>query len=139
MKDRIRVLNRLAGLRALQVRQVMGRVTYQQNLCRRYRNNIAALTRLCDVNSVTSTPLQRHNVQQYKATLHAMNNLQVRELKLAEQTLDRIQQELLAVMRQEKVLVQVIEKKCVFGRHRWPFKSRRYRTVLPVRAGGGTR
>ena len=111
MKDRIRVLNRLAGLRALQVRQVMGRVTYQQNLCQRYRNNIAALTRLCDVNSVTSTPLQRHNVQQYKATLHAMNNLQVRELKLAEQNLDRIQQELFAVMPQEKVLAQVIDEK----------------------------
>ncbi|WMI97620.1 flagellar FliJ family protein [Pseudomonas chlororaphis subsp. aurantiaca] len=111
MKNRIRVLNRLADLRGIQVRQVMGRVTYQQNLCERYRKNIAGLNRLCGFNSATTTPLQRHNQQQYKATLHAMNNLQVRELKLAEQILKRIQDELLQVMRQEKVLTQVIDDK----------------------------
>lgn len=111
MKDRIEVLGRLADLRAIQVRQVMARVTYQQNLCQRYRNNIAGLTRLCGFSSATTTPLQRHNQQQYKATLHAMTNLQTRELKLAEQTLQRIQDELLAAMREEQVLVQVIEGK----------------------------
>ena len=109
MKERINVLNRLAQLRAVQARQIMGRVTYQQNLCERYRNNIAGLTRLCGFTTATTTPLQRHNQQQYKATLHAMTNLQVRELKLAEQTLKRIQNELQQVVRQEKVLAQVIE------------------------------
>ena len=109
MKERINVLNRLAQLRAVQARQIMGRVTYQQNLCERYRNNIAGLTRLCGVTTSTTTPVQRHNQQQYKATLHAMTNLQVRELKLAEQTLKRIQDELQQVVRQEKVLAQVIE------------------------------
>lgn len=111
MKDRIEVLGRLADLRAIQVRQVMARVTYQQNLCQRYRNNIAGLARLCGFSSATTTPLQRHNQQQYKATLHAMTNLQARELKLAEQTLQRIQDELLAAMREEQVLVRVIEGK----------------------------
>lgn len=115
MKDRIEVLSRLADLRAVQVRQVMARVTYQQNLCQRYRNNIAGLTRLCGFSSATTTPLQRHNQQQYKATLHAMTNLQARELHLAEQTLARIQDELMAALRQEKVLVQVIESKV----HAW--------------------
>jgi len=109
MKERINVLNRLAQLRAVQARQIMGRVPYQQNLCERYRNNIAGLTRLCGFTTATTTPLQRHNQQQYKATLHAMTNLQVRELKLAEQTLKRIQDELQQVVRQEKVLAQVIE------------------------------
>ncbi|MEJ3573726.1 MULTISPECIES: flagellar export protein FliJ [Pseudomonas] len=109
MKERINVLNRLAQLRAVQARQIMGRVTYQQNLCERYRINIAGLTRLCGFTTATTTPLQRHNQQQYKATLHAMTNLQVRELKLAEQTLKRIQDELQQVVRQEKVLAQVIE------------------------------
>ena len=109
MKERINVLNRLAQLRAVQARQIMCRVTYQQNLCERYRINIAGLTRLCGFTTATTTPLQRHNQQQYKATLHAMTNLQVRELKLAEQTLKRIQDELQQVVRQEKVLAQVIE------------------------------
>ena len=111
MKNRIKVLNRLAELRGIQARQIMGRVTYQQNLCERYRNNIAGLTRLCSFTTSTTTPLQRHNQQQYKATLHAMTNLQVRELKLAEQTLKRIQDELQQVVRQEKVLMHVIEDK----------------------------
>lgn len=111
MKSRIEVLSRLAEVRGIQVRQVMTRVAYQQNLCQRYRNNIAGLARLCGFSSATTTPLQRHNQQQYKATLHAMTNLQVRELQLAEQTLQRIQDELLALMRQEKVLAHVIEGK----------------------------
>ena len=111
MKNRINVLNRLAQLRDIQMRQIMGRVSYQQNLCERYRNNITALKRLCGFTSATTTPLQRHNQQQYKATLHAMTNLQVRELKLAEQTLSRIQDELQHAVRQEKVLAQVIDDK----------------------------
>lgn len=111
MKSRIEVLSRLAEVRGIQVRQVMTCVAYQQNLCQRYRNNIAGLARLCGFSSATTTPLQRHNQQQYKATLHAMTNLQVRELQLAEQTLQRIQDELLALMRQEKVLAHVIEGK----------------------------
>lgn len=111
MKNRITVLSRLAQLRGIQVRQVMARITYQQNLCQRYRNNIAGLARLCGFSSATTTPLQRHNQQQYKATLHAMTNLQVRELAVAEQTLGRIQDELWAAMRQEKVLAHVIEGK----------------------------
>ena len=111
MKNRINVLNRLAQLRHIQMRQIMGRVSYQQNLCERYRNNIAALKRLCGFTSATTTPLQRHNQQQYKATLHAMTNLQVRELKLAEQTLSRIQDELQQAVRQEKVLSQAIDDK----------------------------
>lgn len=111
MKDRIEVLSRLADLRGIQVRQVMARVTYQQNLCQRYRNNIAGLARLSGFSSATTTPLQRHNQQQYKATLHAMTNLQTRELKLAELTLQRIQNELMLTMRQEKVLTHVIESR----------------------------
>ena len=111
MKNRINVLNRLAALRNIQMRQIMGRVSYQQNLCERYRNNIAGLKRLCDFSSATTTPLQRHNQQQYKATLHAMTNLQVRELELAEQTLSRIRDELQHVVRQEKILAQVIADK----------------------------
>lgn len=111
MKNRIHVLGRLAQVRSIQVRQVMRRVSYQQNLCERYRSNIAALTRLCGFSSATTTPLQRHNQQQYKATLHAMTNLQVRELRLAEQTLTRIQDELQQVVRQERALAQVIDDK----------------------------
>ena len=111
MKNRINVLSRLAELRNIQMRQIMGRVSYQQNLCERYRNNIAGLKRLCSFSSATTTPLQRHNQQQYKATLHAMTNLQVRELQLAEQTLGRIQVELQNAVRQEKVLAQVIDDK----------------------------
>lgn len=111
MKSQITVLSRLAEMRGIQVRQVMARVTYQQNLCQRYRNNIAGLARLCGFSSATTTPLQRHNQQQYKATLHAMTNLQVRELEVAEYTLKRIQDELLLAMRQEKVLALVIEGK----------------------------
>ena len=111
MKQRINVLNRLAQLRNIQVRHIMGRVSYQQNLCERYRKNIAALARLCEFSTATTTPLQRHNQQQYKATLHAMTNLQVRELRLAEQTLSRIQDELQQAVRQEKVLSQAIDEK----------------------------
>lgn len=111
MKDQISVLGRLAQVRATRVRQVMTRIRYQQNLCQRYRNNIAGLNRLCGFDSATTTPLQRHNQQQYKATLHAMINLQTRELGVAEQTLAHIQDELHLALRQEKVLCHVIDSK----------------------------
>lgn len=111
MKDQIQTLSRLADLRGNKVRQMLGRVTYQQNLCQRYRNNIAGLERLCSFSVPVSTPLQRHNQQQYKATLHKMIELQRRELTLAEENLKRIQRELLVAMRNEKVVVQVMEAK----------------------------
>lgn len=111
MKAQIDMLGRLADVRGGKVRELLGRVNYQQNLCQRYRNNITGLDRLCGFSVATSTPLQRHNQQQYKATLHKMLQLQRRELEVAEQALARIQGELLAAMRSEKVLAQVIEAK----------------------------
>jgi flagellar export protein FliJ len=111
MKARIKVLSHLAEIRAIQVRKMLGRVTYQQNLCVRYRSNIASLSRLSGFSSSTTTPLQRNNHQQYKATLHKMINLQVRELSLAEGNLSRIRAELMQAMRQEQVVVHLIENK----------------------------
>lgn len=111
MNDRISVLSRLASLRSIQVQQVMGRVSYQENLCQRYLNNIAGLNRLCGYDSATTTALQRHNQQQYKATLHAMINLQTRELQVAQENLTRIQGELMQAVRDEKVLTHVIDSK----------------------------
>ncbi|MBM7059145.1 flagellar FliJ family protein [Pseudomonas sp. UL073] len=117
MKEQIETLGRLASLRGNKVRQMLGRVTYQQNLCQRYRNNIAGLDRLCGFSAATSTPLQRHNQQQYKATLHKMIELQRRELALAEENLTRIQGDLLAAMRNEKVVTQVMESKMLQWQH----------------------
>tara|TARA_R110000868_G_scaffold410008_3_gene696864 strand:+ start:14730 stop:15155 length:426 start_codon:yes stop_codon:yes gene_type:complete len=111
MKQQIEVLSRLAGLRGSRVQQMLGRVNYQQNLCQRYRNNITGLGRLCSFTVPMTTPLQRDNQQRYKATLHKMVELQQRELKLAEENLARIQSELLAAMRSEKVVAQVIDTK----------------------------
>lgn len=111
MKEQIEVLSRLAGLRGTRVREVMGRVNYQRNLCQRYRNNITGLTRLCGFVVPVNTSLQRSNQQQYKATLFKMLELQRRELEVAEQSLGRIQEELLQAMRNEKVIVQLIDSK----------------------------
>ncbi|MGE8497047.1 MAG: flagellar FliJ family protein [Pseudomonas sp.] len=111
MKDQIDVLSRLASLRGSRVQQMLGRVNYQKNLCQRYRNNITGLNRLCGFTVPMTTPLQRDNQQQYKATLHKMVELQRRELQLAEENLARIQSELLAAMRSEKVVMQVIDTK----------------------------
>ena len=111
MKDQIDVLSRLASLRGSRVQQMLGRVNYQKNLCQRYRNNITGLNRLCGFTVPMTTPLQRDNQQQYKATLHKMVELQRRELQLAEENLARIQAELLAAMRSEKVVMQVIDTK----------------------------
>jgi len=111
MKEQIEVLSRLASLRGNKVRQMLGRVSYQQNLCQRYRNNITGLGRLCGFSVPMTTPLQRDNQQRYKATLYKMVELQRRELQLAEENLARIQAELLAAMRSEKVVTQVIDTK----------------------------
>lgn len=111
MKQQIETLGRLASLRSHRVRQMLGRVQYQQNLCQRYRNNITGLSRLCGFSVPMSTPLQRDNQQRYKATLYKMVELQRRELAVAEQALERIQRELLQAMRSEKVVEQMIEGK----------------------------
>ena len=111
MKQQIETLGRLASLRSHRVRQMLGRVQYQQNLCQRYRNNITGLSRLCGFSVPMSTPLQRDNQQRYKATLYKRVELQRRELAVAEQALERIQRELLQAMRSEKVVEHVIEGK----------------------------
>jgi len=113
MKQQLDTLARLAGLRASRVQQMLGRVTYQQNLCQRYRNNITGLTRLCGYTVPMTTPLQRDNQQQYKATLHRMVELQRKELSLAEESLARIQVELMTAMRSEKIVIHVIDAKMV--------------------------
>lgn len=111
MKEQIDVLSRLAQLRGNAVRQMLGRVTYQQNLCQRYRNNITGLTRLCSFTVPMTTPLQRDNQHRYKASLHAMVEIQRRELKVAEEALARVQQEMFAAMRNEKVVTVAIDTK----------------------------
>jgi flagellar export protein FliJ len=113
MKQQLDTLARLAGLRASRVQQMLGRVTYQQNLCQRYRNNITGLTRLCGYTVPMTTPLQRDNQQQYKATLHRMVELQRKELSLAEESLARIQVELMNAMRSEKIVTHVIDAKMI--------------------------
>ncbi|AGA88638.1 flagellar FliJ family protein [Stutzerimonas stutzeri] len=111
MKQQIETLGRLASLRSHRVRQMLGRVQYQQNLCQRYRNNITGLSRLCGFSVPMNTPLQRDNQQRYKATLYKMVALQRRELAVAEQALERIQRELLQAMRSEKVVEHMIDDK----------------------------
>lgn len=111
MREQIQTLERLASLRATKVRQMLGRVTYQQNLCQRYRNNIVGLSRLCEFTAPMTTPLQRDNQQKYKATLHQMVELQRKELAVAEQALGRIQVELTSAMRSEKIVAHVIDAK----------------------------
>ena len=111
MKQQIETLGRLASLRSHRVRQMLGRVQYQQNLCQRYRNNITGLSRLCGFSVPMNTPLQRDNQQRYKATLYKMVELQRRELAVAEQALERIQRELLQAMRSEKVVEHMIDDK----------------------------
>lgn len=111
MKDQLNTLARLASLRATRVQQMLGRVTYQQNLCQRYRNNITGLTRLCSFTAPMTTPLQRDNQQQYKGTLLKMVELQRKELTLAEENLARIQVELMGAMRSEKIVAHVIDAK----------------------------
>ncbi|HJE29355.1 MAG TPA: flagellar export protein FliJ [Pseudomonas nitrititolerans] len=111
MRQQIETLTRLASLRGNRVKQMLGQVRYQQNLCQRYRNNITGLGRLCGFSVPMSTPLQRDNQQRYKATLYKMVELQRRELAVAEQALARIQQELLQAMRSERVVEHVIDAK----------------------------
>ncbi len=111
MRQQIETLTRLASLRGNRVKQMLGQVRYQQNLCQRYRNNITGLSLLCGFSVPMSTPLQRDNQQRYKATLYKMVELQRRELAVAEQALARIQQELLQAMRSERVVEHVIDAK----------------------------
>ena len=111
MRQQIETLTRLASRRGNRVKQMLGQVRYQQNLCQRYRNNITGLSRLCGFSVPMSTPLQRDNQQRYKATLYKMVELQRRELAVAEQALARIQQELLQAMRSERVVEHVIDAK----------------------------
>ncbi|QEY16384.1 flagellar export protein FliJ [Cellvibrio sp. KY-GH-1] len=111
MKEQLDTLGRLASLRATRVQQMLGRVTYQQNLCQRYRNNITGLTRLCGFTAPMTTPLQRDNQQQYKGTLLRMVELQRKELAVAEENLARIQLELMNAMRSEKIVAHVIDAK----------------------------
>ncbi|CAM3030099.1 flagellar FliJ family protein [Pseudomonas plecoglossicida] len=111
MKDRIDVLSRLATLRGIEVRQAKGRVDYQQMLCHRYRENIVGLNRLCGYDNTVTSAVQRQNQQQYKATLHGMINLQVRELAVAQEHLAHLQNQLMQAVRVAKVLTQVIEVK----------------------------
>ncbi len=111
MKEQLDTLGRLASLRATRVQQMLGRVTYQQNLCQRYRNNITGLTRLCGFTVPMTTPLQRDNQQQYKGTLLKMVELQRKELAVAEENLARIQLELMNAMRSEKIVAHVIDAK----------------------------
>lgn len=111
MKEQLDTLARLANLRASRVQQMLGRVTYQQNLCQRYRNNITGLTRLCSFTVPMTTPLQRDNQQKYKGTLLKMVELQRKELALAEENLARIQLELMNAMRSEKIVTHVMDAK----------------------------
>ena len=111
MKEQLNTLSRLASLRATRVQQMLGRVNYQQNLCQRYRNNITGLTRLCSFTAPMTTPLQRDNQQQYKGTLLKMVELQRKELTVAEESLARIQLELMNAMRSEKIVTHVLDAK----------------------------
>lgn len=109
MKQQIETLSRLASLRGNRVRQMLGQVQYQQNLCQRYRNNITGLSRLCGFSAPANTTLQRDNQQRYKGVLYKMVELQRRELAVAEQGLERIRQELLQAMRSEKIVEHMID------------------------------
>ncbi|WP_039914709.1 flagellar FliJ family protein [Cellvibrio mixtus] len=117
MKEQLDTLARLATLRATRVQQMLGRVTYQQNLCQRYRNNITGLTRLCGFTVPMTTPLQRDNQQKYKGTLLRMVELQRKELAVAEENLARIQLELMKAMRSEKIVAHVIDAKMTQWQH----------------------
>lgn len=111
MKEQLDTLARLASLRATRVQQMLGRVTYQQNLCQRYRNNITGLAHLCSFTVPMTTPLQRDNQQHYKGTLLKMVEIQRQELAVAEQALARIQVELVNAMRSEKIVAHVMDAK----------------------------
>lgn len=111
MKQQIDVLSRLADLRGIKVRQMLGRVQYQRSLCQRYRNNIDGLQRLSRVEAPLGDSLQRDNHQRYKTTLHGMLQMQRRELAVAEEALARVQRELLQAMRKEKIMAHIVESK----------------------------
>jgi flagellar export protein FliJ len=134
MKQQIETLTRLANLRGSRVQQMLGRVAYQRSLCQRYCNNINGLTRLCGFEAAVSTLLQRSNQQQYKATLHKMLELQRRELALAEENLGRIQRELLAAIRSEKVIALLLEGKVDEWQHQLVRQEQRIQDGLAAQA-----
>ncbi|HTO19661.1 MAG TPA: flagellar export protein FliJ [Pseudomonas sp.] len=111
MKDQLNTLGKLAAIRQMRVRQMLGRVQYQRNLCQRYRNNISGLGRLSEYVGGSETGLHRLNQQQYKTNLYKMIDLQRRELATAEEHLERLQGDLLRAMRSEKALEQFIDGK----------------------------
>ena len=111
MKDQLDTLGKLAAIRQMRVRQMLGRVQYQRNLCQRYRNNISGLSRLSEYMGGAETDLHRLNQQQYKTNLYKMIDLQRRELATAEEHLERLQDDLLRAMRSEKALEQFIDAK----------------------------
>lgn len=111
MREQLDTLGKLAALRQMRVRQMLGRVQYQRNLCQRYRNNISGLSRLGEYVGGAETGLHRLNQQQYKTNLYKMIDLQRRELATAEEHLARLQDDLLRAMRSEKALEQFIDGK----------------------------
>ena len=111
MKDQLNTLGKLAAIRQMRVRQMLGRVQYQRNLCQRYRNNISGLGRLSEYVGGAEIGLHRLNQQQYKTNLYKMIDLQRRELATAEEHLERLQNDLLRAMRSEKALEQFIDAK----------------------------
>ncbi|MGN0922005.1 MAG: flagellar export protein FliJ [Cellvibrio sp.] len=109
---------RLRDLRSVQTQQIQQRVNYQRGLCQRYRNNIQGLERLIGYRVPATTSLQRDNQQNYRLTLYKMLELQRKELEVAEQSLGRIEQELLQAARDEKVLDHFIQNKlALWHRH----------------------
>ncbi|RFA30717.1 flagellar export protein FliJ [Alkalilimnicola ehrlichii] len=109
MKEQITLLSKLAHVRGKRVREIEARVVYQRNRCQHYRDNIAGLTRLCNFTAEMRTSMQRHNQQHYKATLHKMMELQQRELAAAENALARLERELQAALRHEKVVTNAVD------------------------------
>lgn len=102
-------LARLVDLRRRQLDPLLTRVNTQRSLCQRYRNTITGLTRLCGFSAATHTPLQRHNQQQYKATLHRLISRQQVDLQRLEAHLALIEAQLLAAWRSERVLHQLLD------------------------------
>lgn len=111
MKQQIQTLSQLARLRGIRVNETLGRIQYQEQLCRRYRANIEGLSRLCEYVVNSDTALQRDNQQRYKGTLHTMLAQQRRELAVAEESLGRIRGDLMLAMRNEKVISHVLAGK----------------------------
>lgn len=109
MKDEIELLGRLERVRATKADEHRSRVAAQHARCEMYRDNIQRLERLCEFTADMTTAVQRDNQQHYKATLHKMLAMQRRELAAAENALERLQTELYAALRKEKIVTHAIE------------------------------